>query len=85
MFDLVVLMIAYEFRYMPDFIDNQKMTITDIVEKSLKKGKGSEIKAAAKLSILLAIQVFDPEEVSRNKRAMNNKTLHILHQRFINI
>jgi len=50
-------------RYMPDFIDNQKMTITDIVEKSLKKGKGSEIKAAAKLSVLLAIQVFDPEEI----------------------
>lgn len=50
-------------RYMPDFIDNQKVTITDIVEKSLKKGKGSEIKAAARLSLLLAVQLPEPEEV----------------------
>ena len=55
------------FRYMPDFIDNQKVTITDIVEKSLKKGKGSEIKAAARLSLLLAVQLPEPEEV-RNIR-----------------
>ena len=51
------------FRYMPDFIDNQKVTITDIVEKSLKRGKGSEIKAAARLSLLLAVQLPEPEEV----------------------
>lgn len=55
-------------RYMPDFIDNRKATIADIVEKSLKKGKGGEIKAAAKLSLLLVIQLPDSEEVYKELR-----------------
>jgi len=50
-------------RYMPDFLENQKVTITDIVEKSLKKGKGSEIATASKLALLLGIQLFQPEEM----------------------
>ena len=50
-------------RYCPDFVENQKMTICDLVDKSLKKGKGGEAEAAAKLSILLALQLSDYEEV----------------------
>jgi len=50
-------------RYMPDFLENQKDTITDIVEKSLKKGKGSEVISASKLALLLGVQLFQPEEM----------------------
>ena len=50
-------------RYCPDFVENQKMTICDIVDKSLKKGKGGEAEAADKLSILIALQLPHSEEV----------------------
>ena len=50
-------------RYHPDFISNQKMTICDLVEKSLKKGKGGEVEVAARLSMLLSLQLHDPEEI----------------------
>merc|ERR1712123_445391 len=39
----------------PDFVEKQKMTICDLVDKSLKKGKGDEVEAAARLSILEGI------------------------------
>lgn len=50
-------------RYVPDFMEGRKVTITDIIEKSLKKGKGGEITAAAKLSLLLGVQLIDASEV----------------------
>jgi len=66
-------------RYCPDFIENQQMTICDIVERSLKKGKGAEIEASAKLSVLLGLQLHDPEEVYKECKALmtqivNDKT-----------
>lgn len=57
-------------RYSPDFVDNQKMTICDLVDKSLKKGKGGEVEAGAKLSILLALQLHDSEEVYKELRGL---------------
>ena len=39
------------------------MTISDIIEKSLKRGKGGEVTAAAKLSLLLGVQLIDASEV----------------------
>lgn len=42
-------------RYMPDFIVDRKITIIDIIEKSLKK-KCDEQELAAKLSVLLLMQ-----------------------------
>lgn len=44
-------------RYFPDFIMDRKITITDIVEKSLRKGKIEEQELAARLLILLIIQI----------------------------
>ena len=57
-------------RYCPDFVENQKMTICDLVDKSLKKGKGGEVEAAAKLSILLALQLSDSEEVYKELKGL---------------
>ena len=53
----------YVFRYVPDFLEGRQATITDIVEKSLKKGKGGEITAASKLALLLGVQLIDASEV----------------------
>lgn len=50
-------------RYVPDFMEGRKMTISDIIEKSLKRGKGGEVTAAAKLSLLLGVQLIDASEV----------------------
>lgn len=55
-------------RYMPDFLDNRKATITDIIEKSLKKGKGIELQTAAKLALLLGLQLVEPEDVYKDLR-----------------
>lgn len=58
-------------RYCPDFVDNQRMTICDLVDKSLKKGKGGEVEAAAKLSILLSLQLpEESEEVYKELRGL---------------
>jgi len=49
-------------RYIPSFLENRHATITDIVEKSLKRGKVGEVQAAANLSLLLGIQLIDSSE-----------------------
>jgi len=56
--------------YNPDFVENQKLTICDLVDKSLKKGKGAEVEVAARLSILLALQLPDSEEVYKELRVL---------------
>lgn len=44
-------------RYFPDFIMERKITIIDIIEKSLRRGKLEEQELAARLLILLIIQI----------------------------
>ncbi|XP_076340105.1 interferon-related developmental regulator 1-like [Tachypleus tridentatus] len=44
-------------RYMYDFIIERKMTITDMLERSLKKGKGEEQGTAAILAALVCIHL----------------------------
>ncbi|KAJ8245661.1 hypothetical protein GJAV_G00273110 [Gymnothorax javanicus] len=49
-----------------DFISDRRMTITDSIERCLKKGKGEEQEAAASLACLLCIQLgsgIESEEV----------------------
>ena len=48
---------AFSKKFVPDFVENRRMTIIDIVEKSLKKGKASEQVAAANLAVALCIQL----------------------------
>lgn len=50
-------------RYSPDFLANQQMTVCDVIQRSLRKGKGGEVVAAARLAVLLALQLPDCEEV----------------------
>ena len=54
---------AFLKRYCPDFIENQQVTTCDVIEKALKKGKGAEVEAGARLAVLLALQLSDPEDV----------------------
>jgi len=66
-------------RYSPEFLENQQMTLCDVVTRSIKKGKGSEVVAAARLAILLALQLSDCEEVYRELKPLlmqitNDKT-----------
>jgi len=57
-------------RYNPDFVDNQRITVCDLVDKALKKGKVGEVETAAKLSVLLALQLDDSEEVYKELKGL---------------
>lgn len=48
---------AFGKKFVPEFVDNQKLTIQDIIEKCLKKGKSNEQTAAANLATSLCIQL----------------------------
>ncbi|KAK6314982.1 interferon-related developmental regulator 1 [Coregonus clupeaformis] len=53
-------------RILYEFISDRRMTITDSIERCLKKGKGQEQRAAASLACLLCIQLgsgIESEEV----------------------
>uniref|UniRef100_A0A4W5NJW1 Interferon-related developmental regulator 1 n=1 Tax=Hucho hucho TaxID=62062 RepID=A0A4W5NJW1_9TELE len=53
-------------RILYEFISDRRMTITDSIERCLKKGKGQEQRAAASLACLLCIQLgsgVESEEV----------------------
>lgn len=59
---------AFVQKCIPEFVINRRMTISDGIERSLKKGRGSEQAAAAQLAPLLCVQLgaFDcAEEVYR--------------------
>lgn len=51
-------------RHIPDFVDDRKITIMDIVEKSLRRGKGAEQEWAARLAPLLIIQLGGEDQIS---------------------
>ena len=55
----------FAIKYIPDFVEDRKMTITDSVERGLKKGRGEEQSTAARLSTLLCVQLgaFESAEV----------------------
>ena len=52
-------------KYLPEFVEDRKDTITDGVERGLKKGRSDERCTAAKLSTLLCIQLgaYDSAEI----------------------
>ncbi|XP_050099077.1 interferon-related developmental regulator 2 [Anopheles aquasalis] len=50
--------------YIPEFIDDRKVTLMDIVEKSLRRGKGTEQAWAAKLIPLLIIQIETETDIN---------------------
>lgn len=44
-------------KYIPEYVEDQKITITDAVEKGLKKGRREERFSAARLTTLLCVQL----------------------------
>ncbi|EDW25664.1 GL26710 [Drosophila persimilis] len=55
-------------RYMPDFVEDRKMTLMDFVEKSIRRGKGQEQVWGARLAPLLVLQMGGDKGISK---AMN--------------
>lgn len=53
-------------RFLPDFIDDRKITIMDIIEKSIRRGKGNEQALAAHLAPLLIMQLGGDEEIAKS-------------------
>jgi hypothetical protein len=41
-------------KYVPEFVENRRVTLTDIVERAVKKGKGAEIVSACNLCVLVS-------------------------------
>ena len=41
-------------KYVPDFVEDRRVTLTDIVERAVKKGKGAEIVSACNLCVLVS-------------------------------
>ncbi|KAG7256263.1 LOW QUALITY PROTEIN: hypothetical protein CRUP_007122, partial [Coryphaenoides rupestris] len=70
---LVGLNTAMATRVLDEFISEQRMTITDGVERCLKKGKGEEQSAAASLACLLCVQLgsgIESEEVLKTLKPL---------------
>ncbi|EDW03093.1 GH11052 [Drosophila grimshawi] len=53
-------------RYMPDYVDDRKMTVMDFVEKSVRRGKGQEQLWGARLAPLLVLQLGGEERMSKD-------------------
>lgn len=52
-------------RCMPDYIEDRKVTIQDVAERSLKRGKGAEQGWAAQLSSLLILQLGVDDAIAK--------------------
>lgn len=63
-------------RHIPDFIEDRKITIMDIVEKSLRRGKGAEQEWAARLAPLLIIQLGGDAHISNTLGQLLSATLN---------
>ena len=56
-----------------DFVDDRRVTLTDIVERAVKKGKGPEIVSACNLCVLICLQleaVDDVQEVLKDLKSI---------------
>lgn len=54
----------FQHRHIRDFIEDRKITLLDIIEKSLRRGRGDEQEWAARLAPLLIIQLGEEENIS---------------------
>lgn len=52
-------------RYMPEYIEDRKVTIQDVAERSLKRGKGAEQGWGATLSSLLILQLGVDDAIAK--------------------
>ncbi|XP_018321148.1 interferon-related developmental regulator 1 [Agrilus planipennis] len=74
---------AFISKYHPDFVHDRRLTISDCIERGLRKGRGAEQAAAAQLAPLLCVQLGlreASEEITRNLKPVlstiaNDKTV----------
>ncbi len=62
---------AFSSKHMPDFVAGRRMTLMDCAERGLKKGRGAEQEAAAKLLALLCLQlgsIDDGESIFKDQK-----------------
>ncbi|XP_071443704.1 interferon-related developmental regulator 2 [Hetaerina americana] len=57
---------AFVKKFIPEFIVDRRLTLTDGIERSLKKGRGAEQAAAAQLASLLCLQLGGGDEFGVN-------------------
>lgn len=50
-------------RFLPDFVENRKITIIDIIERSIRRGKGDEQATAVQLVPMLVFQLGSSGDV----------------------
>lgn len=68
-------------RFMPDFVEDRKVTLIDCIEKSIRRGKGAEQVWGAKLAPLLVLQLGGEEVVSK---ALNQFLLTTMQDKSVN-
>lgn len=62
---------AFSTKFLPEFVCGRRMTLMDCIEKGLKKGRGAEQEASAKLVALLCLQlgsVSDCESIYKDQK-----------------
>nr|CAG4652053.1 EOG090X0ARF [Triops cancriformis] len=73
---LEILCKAFAMKYLPEFVSGRRMTLMDCMERGLKKGRGAEQEAAAKLGVLLCLQlgaIGEAETVYAESRPILNQ------------
>lgn len=61
---------AFIKKYIPTYVMDRRLTIVDAVEKCLKRGRGAEQTAAAKLAALLCVQLGALEDCDQLCRVL---------------
>lgn len=62
-------------RYLPDFVEDRKVTIMDIVEKAIRRGKGAEQSLGAQIVPMLILHLGEGEEVLKVMAPMLHQTM----------
>lgn len=70
---------AFVKKYIPDFVDDRRVTLTDIVERSIEKGKGSEITSACNLAVLLCLQLDGVDTIQEVYGDLKSLLITVLH------
>lgn len=66
-------------KYVPDFVEDRRVTLTDIIERAVKKGKGAEIISACNLCVLLCLQLEDVDDVQEVLKDLKSIFITLLH------
>lgn len=68
----------FQHNHIPEFVEDRKVTVADIVEKSLRRGKREEQEWAARLSSLLILQIGGDDSISKILTIQLSTTLQVI-------